>query len=163
MFENKDLKSEFTNRKNLFSMTVVRYKNRVNGEPAFNNLIGDLFAPMPSLFREEFRQAAPVNIRETEKEYVIEVVAPGWNKEDFKIQLDNNLLTVSVDKKEETVNENEKVVRREYRQQSFKRSFTVNEKMNADAISAQYVNGVLTLNLPKKEEVKPAAKQINIQ
>jgi len=55
------------------------------------------------------------------------------------------------------------VVRREFKQQSFKRSFTVDEKINAEAISAQYVNGVLVLNLPKKEEVKPATKQINIQ
>lgn len=144
-------------------MTVVRYKNRLNGEPAFNKLISDLFAPVPSLNRDEYRQTAPVNIRETENEYILDLVAPGWKKEDFKIQLDNNLLTVSVFKEEAKTNENEKVVRREFTQQSFKRSFTVDEKINADAISAQYVNGVLTLNLPKKEEVKPAAKQIDIQ
>lgn len=144
-------------------MTVLRYKNRANGEPAFNNLIGDLFPQMPSLYRDEFKQIAPVNIRETEKEYVLELVAPGLNKEDFKISLEKSILSVSFDKKEETVNETEKFVRREYKQSSFKRSFTVDEKIDADAISAQYVNGILTLNLPKKEEVKPATKQINIQ
>ena len=144
-------------------MTVVRYKIGLNGEPAFNKLIGDLFAPMPSLYKEDLRQAVPVNIRETENEFILELAAPGWNKEDFKIQLDNNLLTIAVDKKEETVNDKEKMVRREFKQQSFKRSFTVDEKINAEAIFAQYVNGVLVLNLPKKEEVKPATKQINIQ
>jgi HSP20 family protein len=144
-------------------MTVVRYKNGLNGEPAFNKLIGDLFVPMPSLYKEDLRQAVPVNIRETENEFVLELAAPGWNKEDFKIQLDNNLLSIAVDKKEETVKEKEKMVRREFKQQSFKRSFTVDEKVNAEAISAQYVNGVLVLNLPKKEEVKPTTKQINIQ
>ena len=144
-------------------MTVVRYNNGLNGEPAFNKLIGDLFAPMPSLYKEDLRQAVPVNIRETENEFILELAAPGWNKEDFKIQLDNNLLTIAVDKKEETVNDKEKMVRREFKQQSFKRSFTVDEKINAEAIFAQYVNGVLVLNLPKKEEVKPATKQINIQ
>ena len=144
-------------------MTVVRYKNRVNGEPAFNNLISDLFSPMPSLLRDEWKQAVPVNIREAEKEYRLELVAPGFEKEDFKISLENNILTVSADKKEETVNENEKFIRREYKHGGFKRSFTVDEKINADAISAQYVNGVLTLNLPKKEAVKPATKQITIQ
>ncbi|HEV7330768.1 MAG TPA: Hsp20/alpha crystallin family protein [Flavisolibacter sp.] len=143
-------------------MTVVRYNNRLNGNPAFNNLLSDLFPPTSSFYREQQR-SVPVNIRETENEYRLEVVAPGWNKEDFKISLENNLLTVSVEKKEETVNQNEKFVRREYKQSSFKRSFTVDEKINADAISAQYVNGVLTLNLPKKEEVKPATKQITIQ
>jgi HSP20 family protein len=144
-------------------MTVVRYKNRPNGDVAFNNLLSDFFQPMPSLFREEYRQVAPVNVRETEKEFLMDVVAPGFNKEDFKISLDNNLLTISVEKKEETASDNEKLVRKEYSYRSFKRSFTMNEKIAADAISAQYVNGVLTLNLPKKEEVKPATKQITIQ
>ncbi|MDQ3279500.1 MAG: Hsp20/alpha crystallin family protein [Bacteroidota bacterium] len=142
-------------------MTVVRYKNRLNGEPAFNNLLSDLFTPFPSMYRDEFKNV-PVNIRETETEYVLEVVAPGWNKEDFKISLENNLLSISVDKKEESENKAERFVRREYKYSSFKRSFTVDEKINAEAISAQYVNGVLTLNLPKKEEVKPSTKQITI-
>jgi HSP20 family protein len=144
-------------------MTVVRYKNRLNGEPAFNNLISDLFPQFPSLYRDDFRQVAPVNIKETEKEYVLDLVAPGLTKEDFKISLDNNVLTIAVDKKEETGSETERVVRKEFRQQSFKRSFTLDEKINAEGISALYVNGVLTLNLPKKEEVKPATKQITIQ
>lgn len=144
-------------------MTVVRYKNRLNGEVPFNNFVGDLFPQIPSLFRDEFKPAVPVNIKETEKEYILELVAPGLSKEDFKLHLEKNILTVSVDKKEETVKENEKFVRREYKQSSFKRSFTLDEKIDADAISAQYVNGVLTLNLPKKEEVKPATKQINVQ
>ena len=144
-------------------MTVVRYKNRPNGEPAFNNLIGDLFAPMPSLFRDEIRPVAPVNIKETEKEYLLQIVAPGLVKEDFKISLENKTLTVGVEKKDESLNENEKFIRREYKQSAFKRSFTVDEKIDAEQISAQYVNGVLTLNLPKKEEVKPATKQITIK
>jgi HSP20 family protein len=144
-------------------MTVVRYKNAVNNDRAFNNLIGDLFSQTPSLYRNEFRQAAPVNILETEKEYRLHVIAPGLAKEDFKISLENNLLTVAAEKKEETVNENEKLIRSEYKQAGFKRSFTVDEKIAADAISAQYVNGVLTITLPKREEVKPATKQITIQ
>ena len=143
-------------------MTVVRYKNRLNGQPAFNNLISDLFPQMPSIYRNEFTQVAPVNIRETETEYSLELVAPGLTKEDFKVQLDNNILSVSFDKKEENPDDNGQFVRREYKHQSFKRSFTVDEKINAEAISAQYVNGVLRLNLPKREEVKPQTKQITI-
>ncbi len=144
-------------------MTVVRYKNRTAGEPAFNNLISDLFPQLPSIDRDELKQVAPVNIRETEKEYFLDLVAPGFTKEDFKISLDNNILTVTVDKKEEKTAGNEKVVRREYKYQSFKRSFTVDEKINAEAISAQYINGVLMLTLPKKEDTRPATKQISIQ
>lgn len=143
-------------------MTVVRFKNRPNGVAAFNNLLSDVFPQFPSMYKEDLRQATPVNIRETEKEYFLDLVAPGLNKEDFKISLENNLLTVAVEKGEETVNEGERYIRREYRSQGFKRSFTLDEKVNADAIAAQYVNGVLTLNLPKKKEVKPATKQISI-
>ena len=144
-------------------MTLVRFQNRPNGFASFNNLLSDVFPQMPSLYKEDWKNPVPVNIRETEKEYVLELVAPGMNKEDFSIKIDNNLLTISTEKKEEAVNEGEKFVRKEFTLQSFKRSFTLDEKINADAVSAQYVNGVLTLNLPKKEEVKPATKQISIQ
>ncbi|HEY0040951.1 MAG TPA: Hsp20/alpha crystallin family protein, partial [Flavisolibacter sp.] len=131
-------------------MTVVRFKNRPNSSVAFNNLLSDVFPQFPSIYKEDLRQATPVNIRETEKEYLLDVVAPGLSKDDFKISLENNLLTVSVEKKEETVSEGEKFIRREFQFQGFKRSFSLDEKINADGISAQYVNGVLTLNLPKR-------------
>lgn len=143
-------------------MTLVRFPNRPNGFASFNNLLSDVFPQMPSLYKEDLRQVAPVNIKETEKEYLLDIVAPGMNKEDFSINIENNQLTISAEKKEETVNENEKQIRKEFKFQSFKRSFTLDEKINADNISAQYVNGVLTLNLPKKKEVKPATKQIAI-
>lgn len=144
-------------------MTLVRFQNRPNGHVAFNNLLSDLFPQTPSFYKDDLKNPAPVNVRETEKEYILELVAPGFLKEDFSVNLEKNLLTVSAEKKEEATNENEKYVRKEFRIQSFKRSFTVDEKIAADAISAQYVNGVLTLNLPKKEEVKPSVKQISIQ
>ena len=141
-------------------MTLVRLQNRANG---FNNLLSDVFPQMPSLNKEDLRQVAPANIKETEKEYLLSIVAPGFNKEDFSINIDKNQLTISAEKKEEISNETETQIRNEYKFQPFKRSFTLDDKINADGISAQYVNGVLTLNLPKKEEVKPATKQINIQ
>ena len=141
-------------------MTLVRLQNRPNG---FNNLLSDVFPQMPSLYKEDLRQVAPANIKETEKEYLLSIVAPGLNKEDFSINIDKNQLTVSAEKKEETGAETERQIRNEYKFQSFKRSFTLDEKINADGISAQYVNGILILNLPKKEDVKPATKQITIQ
>ena len=144
-------------------MTVVRFKNRPNGVASFNNLVSDVFPQFSSLYKEDHRQTIPVNIRERDKEYLLDVVAPGLNKEDFKISLEKELLSISVEKKEELTKEGEKNVRREFQTPVFKRSFTLDEKIDADAISAQYVNGVLTLNLPKKEEVKPTTKQINIQ
>ena len=144
-------------------MTVVKFKN---GQPSFNNLMDDFFAPFPSLFRDEFntpgkRHSVPVNISETPEAYALEVVAPGFSKEDFKVNLENNMLTIEGVKK--TEEKDEKNLRSEYRYESFKRSFTVDENIDAEAISAQYVNGVLRLNLPKKQEVKTSAKQIEIQ
>jgi HSP20 family protein len=148
-------------------MTLVKLKNRpVNGD--FNKLMDDFFAPFSSLVGNDvatptYRSAVPVNITETENGYHLEVVAPGLDKEDFSISLDKNLLTVSAKGGEEQKEEKGKSIRREYRFQSFSRSFTVDELIDTEGISAKYVNGVLTLNLPRKAEVKEATKQISIQ
>jgi len=147
-------------------MTLVKFNPRPF-EGNFNNLVDDLFANFPVFTKNEGSQLwkgfVPVNIKETDKNYNIEIVAPGFEKSDFKISLDQQILTVSVDKQEEVKAENEKQIRNEYSYRPFKRSFTLNEKTDATAIDAKYVNGVLTLNLPKKEEVKPSVKQISIQ
>ena len=141
-------------------MTVVRFKNRPNGVASFNNLLSDVFPQMPSLYRDEFKYSIPVNIKETQSEYLIELVAPGLTKENFGINLDDNTLTISADKKEEIKTEGEKIIRNEYKFTSFKRSFTLDDKVNIEGIKAEYINGVLSLSLPKKEEVKPSSKQI---
>jgi HSP20 family protein len=93
----------------------------------------------------------------------LEVIAPGFEKTDFNINLDQNLLTISAEKKDDVKQENEKQIRREYSYRSFKRSFTLDEKIDATNIEASYINGVLTLNLPKKEVVKAKATEITIK
>ena len=93
----------------------------------------------------------------------MELNAPGRNKEDFKINIENGLLTISFEKKVENVSEDVKSVRKEFSFESFKRSFNIDEKIQADNIQAKYENGVLKLYLPKKEEVKENPKQISIQ
>lgn len=148
-------------------MTNVKF----NSKPftgTFNNLVDDLFAELPVLFKNDFNNVerkgfVPVNVKETEKGYLLEVVAPGFEKADFKVNLNQNLLTISAEKKEELKEEKEKQIRREYSYRSFKRSFTLDEKIDATNIEASYVNGVLTLNLPKKEEVKASATEIVIK
>jgi HSP20 family protein len=147
-------------------MIQVKF-NRKPFEGNFNGFVDGLFTELPVLFKNEFNQTlrkdfVPVNVKETEKSYQLEIVAPGFEKIDFKINLDQNLLTISGEKKNE-VKENEKQIRREYNYRSFKRSFTVDEKIDATNIDASYVNGVLTLNLPKKEEVKASATEITIK
>lgn len=163
------LKNSNTNKnlliKKISAMTLVKFHNKPVSR-SFNNFMDDFFATVPSLFRDDlitpnFSFDPPVNIRETDKEYVLEIVAPGFQKEDFRIKLDNNTLTVSVEKKAEEKNEN--FIRKEYRYPSFGRSFAIDEKTDAEGIVAKYLNGVLTLNLPKKEAVKASTKEISIQ
>lgn len=95
-----------------------------------------------------------VNIKEVDTAYNIEMAVPGFKKEDFKISLDRNVLTISSEKKEEKEDKNEKFTRREYNYQSFSRSFTLPENSNAENISAEYKDGILKVSIPKKE-IKP--------
>ena len=148
-------------------MTQVRFGRRPF-ETNLNNFVDGLFSDIPVLFKNGNNQSqwngfVPVNIKETEKNYSIDVVAPGFDKADFKVSLDQDILTISAEKKDEVKKEGEKEIRREHSSRSFKRSFTLDEKIDAAGIEAKYVNGVLTLNLPKKEEVKTASKEISIQ
>jgi HSP20 family protein len=148
-------------------MTNVKF-NRKPFEGSFNNLVDDLFTELPLLFKTEFNQAnrkgsVPVNVKETDGAYEMEVVAPGFEKTDFKISVDKGLLTVSAEKKDDVKEENPKQIRREYSYSSFKRSFTLDEKIDATNIAASYINGVLTLNLPKKVEVKAPVTEIVIK
>jgi HSP20 family protein len=147
-------------------MTHVKF-NRKPFEGTLNTLVDDLFSELPGLFKGDFnnlerKDYVPVNVQETEKSYILNVVAPGFEKTDFKVNLDSNLLTVSGDKKVEEKGEGQKDIRREYNFRSFKRSFTLDEKIDATKIEASYINGVLTLNLPKKEAVKASATNIVI-
>ena len=154
-------------------MTNVKF-NRKPFEGTFNNLVDDLFTELPAFFKNEFNNGIskdfiPVNVKETEKTYQLEVVAPGFEKTDFIINLDQNLLTISAEKKEEVKEDcfgsasQEKQIRREYCFRSFKRSFTLDDKIDATNIEASYINGMLTLNLPKKEVVKASATKIVIK
>jgi HSP20 family protein len=83
------------------------------------------------------------------------MAAPGLTKEDFKINVENDVLTVSNEKKTETSEKNEKYTRKEFSYSSFLRSFTLPEIVDMEKINAGYENGILTLTLPKKEEAKP--------
>jgi HSP20 family protein len=98
-----------------------------------------------------------VNIKENDENFEVEMAAPGMNKEDFKVELDGNVLTITSEKRDEQeVKEGERYSRREFSYQSFQRSFQLpKEVVDADKIEAKYENGVLRLVVPKKEEAKP--------
>lgn len=91
------------------------------------------------------------NIKETKDQFLIELVAPGWNKEEFNISVEQKNLIISAEKQEEQKQEGEKYTRKEWRQHSFKRRFELSDVIDASKITAQYNNGILTLSLPKKE------------
>jgi HSP20 family protein len=146
-------------------MTLVKLNRPA--ERTFNRFFEDFFndfttTPAHNFASNNYKHGAPANIKETATSYVLELQVPGFEKNDLKIDVENGTLTVSAEKKEEVLNETEKQIRKEFKLSSFKRSFTLNDKINADAIEAKYENGILRLNLPRKEEVKPSAKQIAI-
>ncbi len=146
-------------------MTFVKVNNPIN--KTFDGLMNELFNELPVNFgksiREDVLHFPPANIIEKADQYKIELAAPGMEKTDFNVKLDGKILTISAEKKTETATENEKMIRKEFGYKSFKRSFTLDEKIDAVNISARYENGILTLGLPKKEEVKSGAKEITIQ
>jgi HSP20 family protein len=131
----------------------------------FDNLFDEFFNNPSVLGKENSWSVPAVNIHENKDGFHLELVAPGLKKEDFKVNLDKGLLTVSYEKKAETENENSdyKTHRREFSITNFKRSFRVEDVVNSEAIQAKYEDGVLKLYLPKREEVKVLPKEINIQ
>jgi len=153
-------------------MTYVKFKSRPLNK-SLPHLMDELINGLPVLFNEGVSSltnegVAPVNIKETENAYSLELIAPGFEKTDFKISLEDNILTISTETSKELEKDakngtEEKQIRREYSFRDFKRSFTIDEKIDATTIEASYVNGVLVLNLPKKAEVKSTAKNITIQ
>lgn len=146
-------------------MTLVKVSNPINR--SFDGLMNELFNELPLSFgksiREDVLHFPPANILEKNGLYQIELAAPGMEKTDFNVKLDGQVLTISAEKKTEKNSETDKVIRKEFSNKSFKRSFTLDEKIDAANITARYENGILTLELPKKDEVKNGTKEITIQ
>ena len=122
---------------------------------------GELF---PKFFDSDTSYSIPaVNILENKDEYRIEVAAPGLDKEDFRINLENNVLTVSSEKEEKKEDTNERVMRKEFNYYSFNRSFTLPMTVNAEKIKANHKDGILHILIPKKEEAREKpAREIKI-
>ncbi|HEV2479607.1 MAG TPA: Hsp20/alpha crystallin family protein [Puia sp.] len=113
----------------------------------------------------QMHNQVPVNVRETDKNYEVELIAPGLKKQDFSLEFSGDNLIVSFDHKEESNDHDDKNrwLRREYRRQSFTRTFTMDETIDADKVSAHYDNGVLQITLPKKPQAQKVSRTINIQ
>jgi len=105
-----------------------------------------------------------VNVSEDEKGYTIEVAAPGLNRKDFNLEVDDDILTISTEQKESKEEKEQNYLRREFNYQSFKRSFRLPETVDQEQIRATHDAGILTLSLPKKEvAVQNSPRQIAVE
>jgi HSP20 family protein len=145
-------------------MTLVRW-NSPKHFPAFSTLFENFFANegLANYEQNGGFSTPSVNVKEAEDKFSIEVAAPGLNKENFKLHLENDVLTIAAEVKKEQESKEENFTRREFSYGSFKRSFTLPKSINTEQIVANYENGILNIQLPKKEEAKPkTAKEIEI-
>lgn len=132
---------------------------------------------LPSIFNDFFdnnwiarvnRTAPAINVIENEKEYLVEIAAPGMTRDDFKLSLDSDDdITITMEKKDETKDQNQRgqYLRREFSYSKFQQTLTLPEDVDRDAIAAQMNNGVLSISLPKKTvtEEAPVSRQIEIK
>jgi HSP20 family protein len=145
-------------------MTLVKF-----GKEAKNGFVNPFFNDVYSILNDSFvneraaLRSPAANIAETDAQFEIDLAIPGLTKEDIKINLDKNVLSVSADKKTETADENKKFTKREYSYSSFSRSFTLPESADQSKIEADYVNGILKLTIAKKEEAKFQTREISVK
>jgi HSP20 family protein len=136
-------------------MTLIRYQDRLPNlfDRFFNN---DFEGWNRNNFSNTNTTLPSVNVKENADAFFVEVAAPGFEKSDFKIELNNDLLTISSEKEiKNEVKDDERISKQEFSYQSFSRSFTLPELVEDDKITAKYENGILSLTIPKKEEAKP--------
>jgi len=133
-------------------------KRNMGCSPKYYNYFDDIFGNnFPDLFFNDSASKLTmpsVNICEHEKEFALELAAPGYSKENFKINLSDNILTIKADVKDEKNEEDKKYSHREYYYSSFERRFTLPDNVDLKKIDANYEDGILHILLPKKEVSK---------
>lgn len=145
-------------------MSLIKWNPLAPGKSGLDHIVSDFFnSNLNDIFRSDFTWNTPsVNIIEEDVSYKIEVAAPGLEKKDFNVEVNEGQLIISVNRKTESEEkEKDHYTRREFNYQSFKRSFHLPDTVNSESIDGSYKNGVLTIALPKKEEAK-TKEPINI-
>lgn len=152
---------------------ITKRKNGNENMPAtFSGLVDQIFQDnLGRFFNDEswgftgltHNTPVPVNIHETGNTYEMELVVPGINKENLKLDVGDGMLTVSFEQQEEKKQEDQNWLRSDYRTRSFTRSFKLDDKIDADNITAKYNDGILYLTLPKKPEAQRVSKTIAIK
>jgi HSP20 family protein len=146
-------------------MSLIRFKQHTPVRNNFENFFNDFFEGEFNADRLRGKSSVPAaNVKETEKAFHIELAVPGMEKEDFKIELNVDLLTIKTEKTEEKEEGNERFAKREFNITSFERSFRLPENIDFEKINARYQNGILKLEIPKteiEEDVKVRQIAIN--
>jgi len=146
-------------------MTLVKFnpeKRNNSLMPGFNDVFDSIFND--TFFSDRMVTRVPaVNISETQDHYHIELAAPGLDKGDFKLNLENNMLSISVEKTSGGNGQEKAYNKREYSYTSFVRSFTLPESADHNQIEARYTDGILQIDIAKKEEAKAMLRQIEIK
>lgn len=138
-------------------------------EPALPTLFEDFFRPWNDWFDGgsilgRSLTVPAVNVTETKKEYALSFAVPGMKKEDFHVDVEGNMLTVSAEKETTQKETDETYTRKEYNFSTFRRTFTLPEEVHKDKIQASYSDGILKLSLPKKEEfIQLPSKSITVR
>ena len=146
-------------------MTLVKFNSDKKNNvllPGFNDVFDSIFND--TFFNDRMISRVPAtNISETADHYHVELAAPGLKKEDFKLSLDRNVLNISVEQHRENKDEQKNYSKREYSYSSFVRSFTLPESADDNRIEATYTDGLLKVDIAKKEEAKLVSRQIEIK
>ncbi len=137
-------------------MTLVKFKPV---SPMFSDVLNDFFNQG---INESSHKLPAVNISEDAETFKIELAAPGISKEDFKINLEKDVLSISTEKKIENKEESKHYTRKEFSYHSFKRSFTMPDNVDKENIMAQYVNGILYVTIAKAKKAEDIVKTISI-
>jgi HSP20 family protein len=144
------------------TMTLMRFSNQ---HPLFDRFFeNDLFDWSNRNYSTTSTTLPSVNIKESNEDFEVEVAAPGFSKNDFKVELNHDLLTISSEKQiDNETKEGQQFSLREFSYQSFSRSFTLPNSADSEKIRAKYEDGILRIIIPKKDEAKPKpARQIAI-
>lgn len=146
-------------------MTLVKFSPQKKNNslmPGFNDIFESFFNDAFLSDRMTTRVPA-ANISETPDHFHIELAAPGLKKEDFKLDLEQNVLTISVEQRQENNDEQKNYNKREYSYSSFVRSFTLPESADDSGVEAEYLDGILKINIAKREEAKTIRRQIEVK
>jgi HSP20 family protein len=145
-------------------MSLIKFKPQNSLWDPFDNFFNDFFEGefIPRNVARNFNVPA-ANVKEVDNAFHIELAAPGMNKKDFKVEVEDDVLTIRAEHKDEKEETKERYTKREFNYASFTRSFRLPEHVKSDKIKAKYDNGILTLDIPKAEEVTHAkVREISI-